>query len=116
VNVESEVGEPTNLAMLELMSRSQTPSTIGERIKYLSKVLDGNPVACGSGIGRRPDIVFRVSFNTAIMSLVQILKTKQWCTHKLSSHFMHLKLTLHKLINEKLCVFLMYMYSWDTII
>jgi hypothetical protein len=27
---------------------------------------------------------------------------------------MHLKLALHKLINGKLCVFLMYMYSWDT--
>ncbi len=26
---------------------------------------------------------------------------------------MHLKLALHKLINGKLCVFLMYMYSWD---
>jgi len=27
---------------------------------------------------------------------------------------MHLKLALCKLINGKLCVFLMYMYSWDT--
>jgi hypothetical protein len=27
---------------------------------------------------------------------------------------MHLKLTLHKLVSGKLCVFLMYMYSWDT--
>ncbi len=27
---------------------------------------------------------------------------------------MHLKLTLHKLISGKLCVFLMYMYFWDT--
>jgi hypothetical protein len=26
---------------------------------------------------------------------------------------MHLKLALHKLISGKLCVFLMYMYSWD---
>jgi hypothetical protein len=28
-------------------------------------------------------------------------------------HFTHLKLALHKLISGKLCVFLMYMYSWD---
>jgi hypothetical protein len=35
-------------------------------------------------------------------------------THKLLCHFMHLKLALHKLISGKICVFLMYMYSWDT--
>ncbi len=29
-------------------------------------------------------------------------------------HFTHLKLALHKLFNGKLCVFLMYMYFWDT--
>jgi len=29
---------------------------------------------------------------------------------------MHLKLAFYKLISGKLCVFLMYMYSWDTII
>jgi hypothetical protein len=28
-------------------------------------------------------------------------------------HFTHLKLALDKLINAKLCVFLMYRYSWD---
>jgi hypothetical protein len=37
--------------------------------------------------------------------LPSILKTKQWCIHKLLRHFTHLKLAFHKLINEKLCVF-----------
>jgi hypothetical protein len=31
-------------------------------------VLDGTHVACGSRIGRGPDVVFRVSFSTTIMS------------------------------------------------
>jgi hypothetical protein len=62
VNVESKVGEPTSLTMLELVTRLRTPSTTREPIECLSKVLDGTSVACGSGIGRRPDVVFRVSF------------------------------------------------------
>jgi hypothetical protein len=75
VNVQSEVGEPTSLAMLELVTRSWTSSTIGELIKCLSKVLDGSLVACGSGIGRGPNVVFMVSFSTTIMSLVLSLKS-----------------------------------------
>ncbi len=62
VNVKSEVGEPTNLAMLELVTKLQTPYATREPIECLSKVLDGTPVACGSGIGRKPDVVFKVSF------------------------------------------------------
>jgi hypothetical protein len=76
VNVELEVGEPTSLAMLELVTRSRMPSTTGEPIKCFSKVLDGSLVACGSGIGRGPNVVFRVSFSTVIMSLV--LSFKSW--------------------------------------
>ncbi len=68
VNVELEVGEPTSLAMLKLVSRLQTPSPTREQIECLSKVLDGTHVACGSRIGRGPDVVFRVSFSTTIMS------------------------------------------------
>ncbi len=75
MNVKSEVGEPINLAMLELVTRLRTPSTTGEPIKCLSKVLDGSHVACGSGIGKGPDVMFRVSFNTAIMSLVLSFKS-----------------------------------------
>jgi hypothetical protein len=70
VNVESEVGKPTNLTMLQLMTRLRTPSTTREPIKCLSKVLDGTFVACGSGIGRGPDVVLRVSSSTVIMSLI----------------------------------------------
>jgi hypothetical protein len=55
VNVESEVG-PLSLAMLKLMTRLQTPSAKCEPIECLSKMLDGTPVACGSGIGRRLDV------------------------------------------------------------
>jgi len=50
VNVESEVGKPTNLAMLELVTKLRTPSTTREPIECLSKVLDGTSVACGSGM------------------------------------------------------------------
>jgi hypothetical protein len=70
VNVESEVGEFTSLTFIELVTRLRTPSTTREPIECLSKVLDGIPIACGSGIGRGPHIVFKVSFSTAIMSLV----------------------------------------------
>jgi len=52
VNVESEVGKPTSLAMLELMTILRMPSATREPIEYLSKVLDGTSVACGSGIGK----------------------------------------------------------------
>jgi len=76
VNVESEVGEPTSLAMLELMTRLWMPSTIGGPIECLSKVLDGTLITCGSEIGRGLNVVFRVSFSTIIMSLV--LNFKSW--------------------------------------
>jgi len=66
---------PTSLAMLELVTRLQTPSPTCEPIECLSKVLDGTCVACGSGIGRRFDVMFRVSFNTTIMSLVFTFKS-----------------------------------------
>jgi hypothetical protein len=95
VNIESEVGEPTSLAMLKIMTRLRMPSVTREPIECLSRVLDGTLVACGLRIGKRPH-------------KLQILKTKQRCTHKLLSHFTHLKLAFHKLINGKLCV------SWCT--
>jgi hypothetical protein len=38
-------------------------------------VLDGTLLACGSGIGRGHDVVFRVSFSTLIMSLVLSFKS-----------------------------------------
>jgi hypothetical protein len=46
------------------------PLITGELIECFSKVLDKTPVACGFGIGRELDVVFRVSFSIAIMSLV----------------------------------------------
>jgi len=76
VNVESKVGEPNILAMLELLTRLWTPFTIHEPIECLSKVLDGTPVACDSRIGRGLDVMFRVSFSITIMSLV--LSFKSW--------------------------------------
>jgi len=45
-------------------------------IECFSKVLDGTSVACGSGIGKGLDVVFKVSSNTIIMSLV--LTFKSW--------------------------------------
>jgi len=69
-NVESKVGKSTSLTMLELMTRLWTPSTTRELIECLFKVLDGTPVACGSMIGRGPDVVFKVSFSITIMSLM----------------------------------------------
>jgi hypothetical protein len=53
-----------------------TPSTTCEPIECLFKVLDGTHVICGSGIGRGLNVVFRVSFNTVIMSMV--LNFKSW--------------------------------------
>jgi hypothetical protein len=76
VNIKSVVGEPTNLTMLGIVTRLRTSSTTRELIKFLSKVLDGTHVACGSRIGRGPHVVFRVSFSTTIMSLV--LSFKSW--------------------------------------
>jgi len=51
------------------------PIVTRELIEYLSKVLDGTPVACGSGIGRGPDVLFRISYNTVIMSMVLNFKS-----------------------------------------
>jgi hypothetical protein len=48
------------------MTRLETPSTTCEPMKCFSKVLDGPPITCGSRIGKRPDVVFRVSFSTVI--------------------------------------------------
>jgi len=91
--------------MLKLVTKLRTPSTTREVIECFSKVLNGNPVACGSRIGRGPDVVFMVSFRTAIMSLV--LSFKSWKLnngiHKFLRHFTHLKSTLHKLISGKSC-------------
>jgi hypothetical protein len=76
VNVESEVREPSSLAMLELMTKLWMSSITRELIECLSKVLDGTHAACRSGINRGPNVVFRVSFSTTIMSLV--LSFKSW--------------------------------------
>jgi hypothetical protein len=75
VNVESEVGEPTSLAMLKLMTILQTPSTTAEPMKCFFKVLDGTHVACGSGISGGFDVVLKVSSSIAIMSLVLSFKS-----------------------------------------
>ncbi len=75
MNVESKVGEPTSLAMLELVTKLRMPSTTCEPIECLSKLLDGTPVACGSKIGRGPDVMFRVFFSIAFMSLVLNFKS-----------------------------------------
>jgi hypothetical protein len=61
--------------MLKLVTRLRTPSATREPIECFSKVLDGTPIACGSGIGRWPNVVFRVSFNITIMSLVLSFKS-----------------------------------------
>jgi len=75
VNVKLEVREPTSLAMLELMTWLRTPFVICQPIKCLSKVLNGTLVACGLRIGRGPNVVFRVSSSTIIMSLVFSFKS-----------------------------------------
>ncbi len=75
MNVESEVGKLTSLVMLELVTKLRTPSATCEPIDCLSKVLDGTSVACGSGIGRGPDVMFKVSSKIAIMSLVLSFKS-----------------------------------------
>jgi hypothetical protein len=116
MNVESKVGEPISLAMLKLMTKSQTPSIIGELIKCLSKMLDGSPVACGSRIGKGPDVVSRVSFSTAIMSLVLSFKSWKLNNSVFTSFWVTSCIWSWHSISwsvEKLCVFLMYMYSWD---
>ncbi len=68
MNVKSKVGEPISLAMLELVTRLRTPFLTREPFECLSKVLDGTPIACGSGIGRGHDVVFMVSFNITIIT------------------------------------------------
>ncbi len=75
MNVKLEVGEPTSLAMLELVTKLRTPSVTRELIECLSKVLDGTLVAGGLMIGKGLDIMFRVSSSTAIMSLVLSFKS-----------------------------------------
>ncbi len=75
MNVESEVGKPTSLAMLKLMTILRMPSATCEPIECLSKVLDGTFVACGSRIGRGLVVVFKVPFSIAIMSLVLSFKS-----------------------------------------
>ncbi len=75
MNAESKVGEPTSLTMLELVTRLRMPSPTREPIECLSKVLDETLVTCGSGIGKEHDVVFRVFFSTAIMSLVLSFKS-----------------------------------------
>ncbi len=76
MNVESDVQEPTSLAMLKLVTRLQTPFATRELIECLSKVLDGTPVACESRIVKGPDVMFKVSFSTIIMS--SVLNFKSW--------------------------------------
>jgi hypothetical protein len=46
------------------------PNITHELIKCLSKVLDGTLIPCGSRIGKGPNVMFRVSFSTTIMSLM----------------------------------------------
>ncbi len=75
MNVESEVEKPTSLAMIELVIRLRTPSVTHDPINCFSKVLDGTTVACGSGINRGCDVVFKVSFSIAIMSMVLSFKS-----------------------------------------
>jgi hypothetical protein len=50
------------------------PFATCEPIECFSKVLNRTPLTCGLGIGKGPDVVFRVSFSIAIMSLVLSLK------------------------------------------
>jgi hypothetical protein len=59
------------------MTRLRTPSPTCELIKCFSKVLNGTPITCGSGIGRELDVMFKVSFSTAIMSLVLSFKSRK---------------------------------------
>jgi hypothetical protein len=62
--------------MLKLVTRLRMPFPTREPIMCLSKVLDGTLVACGLGIGRGLDVMFKVSFSISIMSLV--LNFKSW--------------------------------------
>jgi len=75
VNVELEVRKPISLVMVELVTKLQTPSTTHEPIQCLSKVLDGTPITCGLGIGKGPNVLFRVSFSTITMSPVLSFKS-----------------------------------------
>jgi hypothetical protein len=87
VNVESEVREPTSLTTLKLMTRLQTPSTTHEPIECLSKVLDGTPIACGSRIGRGPDVMLRVFFSITIVSLLLSFKSQKLNNGVLTSFY-----------------------------
>jgi len=75
MNVKSEVGKPTSLAMLKLVTSLGMPPATREPIECLSKVLDGTSIACGSRTGKGLDVVFRVSSRTTIMSLVLSFKS-----------------------------------------
>jgi hypothetical protein len=75
VNVKLEVRKLTCLAMLKLVTILRTPFTTHEPIKCFYKVLDGTFVACGLGIGRGLNVMFRVSFSIAIISLVLNFKS-----------------------------------------
>jgi hypothetical protein len=75
VNVKSKVRESINLVVLKLVTRLRMPSATHEPIECLSKLLDGTPIACRSGIGRGLHVVFRVSFSIVIMSLVLCFKS-----------------------------------------
>ncbi len=75
MDVESEVKEPTNLDMLELVTILRTPSITRELIKCVFKLLDGAPIACESGIGGGFNVVLRVSFSIVIMTLVFSFKS-----------------------------------------
>jgi len=57
------------------MTRLRMPSTTHEPIKCFSKVLDRTPIACGLRIGKGHDLVFKVSFTIAIMSVVFSFKS-----------------------------------------
>jgi hypothetical protein len=76
VNVESKVREPISLAMLKLVTKLQMPSITHEPIEWLFKVLDRTFLACRLRIGKEPNVMFRISFSTIIMSLV--LSFKSW--------------------------------------
>jgi hypothetical protein len=67
------------------MIRLRTPFTTREPMECLFKVLDGTLVACGLGISKGPDVVFKVSFSTIIMSLVFFFKSLKLNNNVLTS-------------------------------
>jgi hypothetical protein len=114
VNVKSEAWKPISLIMLKLVIRLWMSSTTCKQIECFSKVLDGTPITCGSGIGRRLDVVFKVS-STIIMSFVLNFKSWKLNNGVLTSFYTTSRIwswhSIDKWIIGKLCVFLMYMYS-----